>query len=110
MVEYRGRTDPKYTGRLVASMSTKIYPPCRQCNVIVRPTDLKYNGCDEDGNLYECYHCSCCGHRFTISYEGPDDSYDWYYVTESDNRKTADRGVRRLSFRGMSLTKGLLRR
>lgn len=54
-------------------------PRCPQCGKRVEVIDMKFNGLDEYGNLYEAYRCGRCGERFTITYNGPDDTYDWEY-------------------------------
>ena len=48
-------------------------PPCKYCGGQIRPTDMKNNGLDDFGNLYENYHCPKCGRWFTVEYDGPDD-------------------------------------
>lgn len=47
--------------------------PCKYCRSPINPTDMKSNGRDECGNLYENYHCPNCGRWFTVEYDGPDD-------------------------------------
>ena len=59
--------------------SSHDYPECPRCHASMIAIDMKFNDLDEDGNLYEFYDCPACGHGFTITYEGPDDSYDWWY-------------------------------
>ena len=59
--------------------SSHKYPDCPRCNSSMIAIDMKFNGKDDDGNYYEFYDCPSCGHNFTITYDGPDDSYDWWY-------------------------------
>ena len=54
-------------------------PGCPSCGIIVSVTDMKYNDTDTEGNLFECYRCSGCLHRFTITYDSKDDTGNWWY-------------------------------
>ena len=54
-------------------------PTCPKCHKQMWATEMKVNGKDWEGNYYELYHCSGCGHRFSVTYEGPSDRYHWRY-------------------------------
>jgi len=57
-------------------------PPCKHCGSSIHATDMKHNGYDEDGNLYENYKCPSCGKWFTVEYDGPDDFCNARYAEE----------------------------
>lgn len=68
----------------VRSKSRKVETPdCPKCHKHTTSSDMKYNGYDDEGNLYESYRCPHCGTRFTISYEGDDEDYEWWYDMDS---------------------------
>ena len=48
-----------------------MHVPCKHCHRLNQATDMKTNGYDEQGNLYEVYHCPHCGGWFTLEYDGP---------------------------------------
>ena len=59
--------------------SSHEYPECPRCHASMIAVDMKFNDFDKNGNLYEFYDCPACGHNFTITYEGPNDSFHWWY-------------------------------
>lgn len=74
----------KPSDRGIRSRSRKIETPdCPHCHKRTRPSDMKYNGYDEDSNLFESYHCPHCGTRFSISFDGKDENSEWYYDMDS---------------------------
>jgi len=54
-------------------------PKCPKCGAQTSVIDMKHNDRDEFGQLYENYRCPVCPCWFTITYDGPDDTYDWSY-------------------------------
>jgi hypothetical protein len=54
-------------------------PTCPNCGAQTSVIDMKHNDKDEFGQLYENYRCPVCPCWFTITYCGPDDTYDWVY-------------------------------
>ena len=73
---------------------SKGMPRCPSCGSETWAGDMKYNGV-EDGRYFELYRCHRCGDRFSVTYDGPDDTGDWEVDDpdgwESPNRKAAKR-------------------
>jgi len=81
--------------RAVRSKSAKTRIPCPKCGTRMDPTEMKYNGHDEDGNLFESYKCSTCNARFSITYDGPNDDCSWDYDLDTIECLSKKRGILR---------------
>ena len=67
----------------IRSESPKL-PLCPVCGTRTDAPDMKYNGIDDDGRLFEYYICPGCGKGFTITYEGADEGFDYWYDSYED--------------------------
>lgn len=61
-----------------AKPKMKPMPTCPKCGTQMFAWNMKRNGI-QNGQLYENYACENCGKRFSITYEGPNETYDWWY-------------------------------
>ena len=64
----------------VKSRNRKSMPPvCPRCGYRTDYTDLKYTDLDMNGDYFEYWRCDCPNGGFTITYNGPNDTYDWEF-------------------------------